>query len=341
MDTVRLTRVGHPLENQQVEAAPPGPGDVVVEVRASGICHSDVHYRRGPRSVVSVPMTLGHEVAGVVSEAGSHVDPRRRGERVSLHYQTSCGSCLVCVSGHEQLCAEGEMLGRGRDGGYAHRVTIPARNTFRLPDEISFEHAAVMMCSSATSFHALRKGRMSPGETVAVFGAGGLGLSAVQIALAHGASRVFAIDLDPDRLALAARFGAIAIRATHDDAPAEIRRLSGGGVDVALELVGSPVTARQSIESLRPMGRAVIVGISSDPVAFSPFEELALREAEVIGSMDHLAREIPPLLDLAVRGKLVLDDIVTGHVDLDADQINAVMDEMERFSGPPRTVIVP
>jgi propanol-preferring alcohol dehydrogenase len=338
MRAVRIVAVGQPLENHELEPVEPGPLEVVVEVRAAGICHSDVHYRRGPWTTDRLPLTLGHEVAGVITAVGSLVDPARVGERVCLHYQTSCGTCPWCARGSEQFCREGRMLGKGFDGGYAELVVIPGRNAFRLPDAISFEHGAVMMCSSATSLHALRKGRLAPGETVAVFGVGGLGMSAVQIAAAVGAGRVFAVDLDPAKLALAERFGAIPV-AGGESAAEEIRR--AGGADVALDLAGVAATVEGAIAVLRPLGRAVMVGISDRPISLVPFTALAPREAEVIGCTDHLAREIPLLLDLAIRRRLVLDDVVTAAVPLEAASINAVMDDLERYRGGIRTVITP
>ena len=120
-----------------------------------------------------------------------------------LHYMVTCGDCIYCGLGSEQFCTSGQMLGKNRDGGYAETISVPARNTFPLPDEIPFEHGAIMMCSSATSFHALRKGRLEAGETVAVFGVGGLGMSAVQLARAFGALDVYAVDINADRLKMA------------------------------------------------------------------------------------------------------------------------------------------
>jgi D-arabinose 1-dehydrogenase-like Zn-dependent alcohol dehydrogenase len=342
MRAIQLIETGRPVEEREVPVAPPGPNDVVVAVGAAGICHSDVHYRRGPRSVASFPMTLGHEVAGIIVETGSLVDPAREGERVALHYQTSCGACQWCSRGSEQFCRSGRMLGRSTPGGYAEMITVPSRNAFTLPEAVSLPHGAAMMCSSATSLHALRKARLTQGETVAVFGAGGLGMSAIQIALAWGARQVFAIDINPDKLALAARFGATPIDATTADPVQQILDATdGSGVDISLELVGLAQTMTQAIDSLGVMGRAVAVGISDQPVELVPFTSLAPMEREVIGCSDHLAQEIPLLFDLAVAGKLVLDDVVTATVDLDAAQINAAMDRLETFGGAVRTVIVP
>lgn len=339
MRAVQIVATGQPLADADVPVPDIGPDDVLVEVRAAGICHSDVHYRRGPRTVRTMPMAPGHEIAGVVVEAGSAVSAPAVGERVAIHYQTSCGACRYCARGSEQFCSDGSMFGNGRPGGYADYVLSPARNAFTLPDEIGFEHGAVMMCSSATSLHALRKGRLVPGESVAVFGAGGLGMSAVQIARAFGAARVYAVDLNAAKLALAASFGAIPIDAGSQDPVEAIRR--EGGVDVSLELIGLPVTMRQAIEVLAPFGRAVVVGLGGYQIDLAPFDELTLREAEIIGCADHLAQELPQLFDLAVRGALDLDPIVGACVPLDAAHINWTMDRMEEGTDVVRTVIKP
>ncbi len=310
-----------------------------MRIAAAGICRSDVHYRAGNPSAGPLPLTLGHEVAGVVSAVGDGVPDGRVGERVCLHYQVSCGDCEYCVRGSEQFCSTGAMLGKSTHGGYAESVAVPARNAFRLPDEISFEHGAVMMCSSATSYHALRKGRLRPGETVAVFGVGGLGMSAVQLARAFGAGTVYAIDINPVKLELAASFGAVPIDASTGDPVAALRQ--SGGVDVALELIGLRVTMRQAIESLRPFGRAVVVGLGGDPVEFRPYREMIAREAEIIGSADHLAQELPELVDMARRGALDLSSVVTDRIPLEADAVNEAMDRLEGFGDAVRAVIVP
>ena len=185
MKAIRLIKPGQPVQMQEVPVPQVGPKDVLVRVRAAGICHSDVHYRAGVSPVHPLPLTLGHEVAGTVERVGAEVTTLRVGDRVCLHYLVTCGECVYCTMGNEQFCGLGEMIGKHRDGGYAEFISVPARSAFRLPDEISFECGAIMMCSSATSFHALRKGRLQPGETVAVFGVGGLGISAVQLATVH------------------------------------------------------------------------------------------------------------------------------------------------------------
>ncbi len=227
MKAVRLVRAGAPLE--QFEIAPPatGPQDVLVRVRAAGICHSDAHYRAGRSPVSPLPLTLGHEVAGIVAQVGREVIRLKVGDRVCLHYLVTCGTCEHCCRGLEQFCVAGAMIGKHRDGGYAEFIVVPGRNAFVLPPEIHFPNAAVLMCSSATSLHALHKGRFKSGDTVAVFGVGGLGLSAVQLARGLGASTVYAVDINPGKLELAGHFGAIPIDAAAIDPVGAIKQMTG------------------------------------------------------------------------------------------------------------------
>lgn len=345
MRAVRLVRPGHPVEMQEVAVPSVGPHDVLVRVRAAGICHSDVHYRAGRSRVEPLPLTLGHEVAGDVVAVGNGVHTHTVGDRVCLHYLVICGQCPHCVAGREQFCPTGLMLGHFTDGGWAEYIAVPARNAVRLPATVPYEHGAVMMCSSSTSLHALRKARCLPGDTVLVVGAGGLGMSAIQIAQLLGATRVIAADRDPTKLALAQRLGAVPldVRGLGPDAgAAAVRALTEGrGVDVAVELVGHGDTVQLALKSVAPLGRAVVVGLNDVPVPIDSYRDLIGREAELIGSNDHLLGELEELTEMAARGALVLDDVVTNRVALDADAINAVLDALEQHRAPVRTVIVP
>jgi len=342
MKAIQLVDIGQPLQAREVPLPAFGSSDVLVRVQAAGICHSDVHYRAGTSPVKSRPITLGHEVSGIVEKTGAQVTAVQSGDRVCVHYMATCGHCYYCSIGHEQFCTQGEMIGKHRDGGYAEYIAVPERSLVHLPEAISFEHGAVMMCSTATSFHALRKGRLQAGETVAIFGVGGLGQSAIQLAQACGAFDVYAVDINAERLALAAQLGAIPIDASSADPVTEIRRRTGGrGVDVALELIGLPLTMQQSVRVLAVFGRTVIVGITDQPFSVDSYTEVLGKESEIIGSSDHLITELPLLFQFAERGVLDLSQIVTQHVPLEAQTVNAVLDGLERFGEGIRTVIVP
>lgn len=342
MKAIRLVEVGRPLVMQDVAIPVPSEREALVRVRAAGICHSDAHYRAGTSPAGPLPLTLGHEIAGVVEAAGPGVTAFRPGDRVCIHYLATCGDCYYCSRGSEQFCPQGAMLGKHRDGGYAEYVLVPARSMLPLPDEIPFEHGAVLMCSSATVLHALRKTRLAPGETLAVFGVGGLGMSAVQLGRALGALEVYAVDIDEAKLSLAAHYGAIPVDARRADPVAELRRLSGGrGVDVALELIGLPETMDQAVRALAIFGRAGLVGIGARPLAVDTYGDLLGKEAEVIGCSDHLLQELPLLIELARRGALDLSRVVARRVPLDAAAVNQALDALASFRGDVRTVIVP
>lgn len=342
MKAIRLVQVGKPLEEQHIPLPEIGDQDVLVEVKAAGICHSDAHYRAGVSPVDPLPLTLGHEVSGVVVEKGPGVSTLEPGERVCLHYMLTCGHCEYCFRGSEQFCTSGKMIGKYADGGYAEYIRVPARSAFRLPEEISFEHGAALMCSAATSNHALIKSGLRGGESAAVFGAGGLGISAIQLARAYGASAVYAVDIRAEKLALAASYGAIPVDASQGDPVAQIKELTGGrGVDVALELVGLPLTMRQSVQALAVFGRAVIAGLTDRTMEIAPYVELLGKEASVIGASDHLASELPGLLEWTRSGALDLSQAVTRRVPLEAQAVNSVLDELDEFRAQVRTVIVP
>src|SRR5437870_2095923 len=228
MRAVRLSEVGKSLVNAEVPIPEIGPSDVSIRVRAAGICHSDAHYREGISEIDNLPVTLGHEVAGCVEKVGRDVVNVAPGDRVCVHYLVRCGECEFCARGLEQFCPSGQMIGRHRDGGYAEFIKVPAGNAFALPNEISFEVGAIMMCSSATVLHALNKARLKSGESVAIFGFGGLGFSALQLARALGSEGIYVVDINSAKLALAKTLGAIAIDANAGDPVAQIRDATGG-----------------------------------------------------------------------------------------------------------------
>lgn len=340
MRSLRLEQHGAPLVARDIPLPTAGPGDVLVHVRAAGICHSDAHYRAGRAGSPLLPRTLGHEVAGVVSALGGGVSTHTVGDRVCLHYLVTCGRCAHCIAGREQFCPDGQMLGNHRDGGFAEYIVVPARNAVPLPDEISFAHGAVMMCSSSTSLHALRRGRLQPGESVAIIGVGGLGISAVQLARVLGAREVFAIDLDAAKLDIARQFGAITVRAGTVDVVQAVRDATNGrGVDVALELIGAPDTMQLAVQMLAVHGRAVIAGLSRKPLALDTYRHLLGPETELIGANDHLLAELQLLIEFAQAGALDLGPVVTQSVPLDAAEVNRVLDDLAAYRAPLRTVI--
>jgi D-arabinose 1-dehydrogenase-like Zn-dependent alcohol dehydrogenase len=340
MRAVRLTEVGKPLQEANVDLPEIGASEVLIRVAACGICHSDEHYRAGISRIDHLPVTLGHEIAGRIEKVGADVKHVTSGDRVCVHYLAHCGSCEFCIRGLEQFCRTGGMIGKHWDGGYAEFIRVPGRNAFVLPDEISFESGAIMMCSSATALHALNKARLKPGESIAIFGFGGLGFSALQLARAFDCDQIYVVEINPAKLALAKMLGAVPIDATKGNPAEQIAHATNGkGVDVAVELIGSAKTMRQAVQCLGALGRAALVGLTAESMSIFPYTELINKEVEIIGVSDHLAAELPRLIEFARSGKLCFVPDALRFVDLDAEEINASLHAFQNSIDHIRTVI--
>jgi D-arabinose 1-dehydrogenase-like Zn-dependent alcohol dehydrogenase len=340
MRAVRLTQVGKPLQEAEVDLPEIGASDVLIRVAACGICHSDEHYRTGISRIDHLPVTLGHEIAGWIEKVGVDIKHVRSGDRVCVHYLAHCGSCKFCVRGLEQFCRTGEMIGKQRDGGYAEFIKIPGRNAFALPDQIPFEIGAVMMCSSATALHALNKARLKRGESIAIFGFGGLGFSALQLAQAFDCDQIYVVEINPAKLALIEELGAVGIDANKGNPVEQITAASNGkGVDVSLELIGSAQTMRQAVQCLGVLGRAALVGLTAESISIFPYMELINKEVEIIGVSDHLAAELPTLIEFARSSKLRFPPDALRFVRLNGEQINASLDAFQNSIDHVRTVI--
>ncbi|MDT3695663.1 MAG: zinc-binding dehydrogenase [Ignavibacterium sp.] len=341
MKAVRFVGVIKPLKLQEIPIPEIRKRDILVKIKAAGICHSDAHYRAGISPVSFTPLTLGHEIAGIVEKTGEEVTNVKPGDRVCLHYLITCGDCYYCSTGNEQFCKQGKMIGHHTDGGYAEYIAVPSRNAIHLPDVIPFEQGATLMCASATAYHALLKSRIKPGDKVAIFGVGGLGQSAIQLAKAFGASMVFAIDIDEKKLKLAAQYGAVPINGKTTNPVEEIKNLNANkGVDVAIEMIGLIQTQKQALQSVGPMGRVVLVGLSNKNLSVNTYSEILGNEVELIGSNDHLLQELPKLIDFAAKKMLDTSQIVSRTIPLDEDAINDTLDALEKFDAGVRTVIV-
>jgi propanol-preferring alcohol dehydrogenase len=338
MKALRLSSFGQPLRMDDVPSLAPGPDDVVVEVRAAGICHSDAHYRAGRGTVPRLPVTLGHEVAGVVVERGERVTAPAVGARVAVHYLVACGACAGCARG-EQFCMRGEMMGKDRDGGQAQRVRMPASNAVPVPPGVSDEQAAIMMCSTATALHALRKGRLEPDETVLVLGFGGLGVSVARLGRLLGARGILAVDRVAAKLKAAGTAGVVPIDANQDVTEQVLRATDGAGADVAIDLAGHPPLATAALRALAPGGRLVLVALNPKAFELDPYRDVLAREREIIGCSDHTRDEIVELLSWAAAGRLDLMDAISRRIPFEADAVNAVLDELEQGTDHFRTVI--
>jgi len=245
------------------------PTDCVVRSSLTAICGSDLHTYHGANEKYQTgagkPPILGHEFVGVVEEVGSAVTRFKKGDRVTGAFRSACGRCDLCRRGYPAKCPYGEMLGLQTPGAQAEAVRVGFAD-FTLavvPDKVADEHAIFAGDNLSTGMQAAAYGQIQPGDTVAVFGCGPVGLFAQQASLLHGASVVYAIDRSPARLELARQFGSTPINASNGDAVAQIRELTQGrGVDVAIEAVGMPQTVSDAINLIRPYGMVSIVGLS-------------------------------------------------------------------------------
>jgi 2-desacetyl-2-hydroxyethyl bacteriochlorophyllide A dehydrogenase len=230
------------------------------------------------------------------------------------------------------------MIGKHVDGGFAEYIGVPERNLFLLPSEVSFEEGAVLMCSSATAFHAMSKAGNLVGKEVAIFGIGGLGVSAVQLAQVFGAQTVYGVDIDEAKLEIVEGYGAIPINSKKEEPVKRIKELTNGGVDISFEFVGLPLTVKQAIDCLKIHGKAVQVGICNEQVSLNPYNEILLKEAEIIGCADHLRQELPILINLTQKGKLDLSRIITHRISL--VEINKGMKKLETNEENPIRIVV-
>ena len=307
---------GGPLTVREVPDPVPSPGGVVVAVGASGVCRSDWHGWSGHDPDVVLPHVPGHELAGTVAAVGTDVRAWTVGDRVTVPFVCACGSCPPCREGAGQVCLRQTQPGFTHWGSFAELVALDAAdvNLVALPQELTMPTAAALGCRFATAHRAVTGvGRVAPGEWVAVLGCGGVGLSAVQIAVAVGA-RVVAVDPSPGARELAAAMGAEHVLGCADG----LTELSGGGVHVSLDCLGSPATCEAGIRALRPRGRHVQVGLLP-PVQGRPeipMELVVARELAVLGSHGMAAHDYPAMLSMIAAGRLRPQDLVTREIDL-------------------------
>jgi len=301
---------------RQVPIPEPKLGEVLVRVTMSGICGSDVHFvLDGTTETAYTPIILGHEAVGRVVALGDEVSRLAIGTRVSIVPLVTCMKCRHCLSGRTVLCEKRMCLGTDCEGAFAEYISVPERNCLPVPDGLSDELAAVATDSVATAYHAIAfRGGVKEGSRVAIWGTGGLGLSAVGVARTLGASSIIAVDARP-----AARDWALETGADEAYSPEEgLKRINQlGGVDVAVEFVGKSATAEAAVRSLDHSGRAVIVGVGSQPLVGGRITSFVLREREVVGSYCSEPSEVAICLDLLTSGRLVLPRVVGDTIGLD------------------------
>ena len=297
---------------------------VVVEVKASGLCRSDWHGWKGhDADIRTLPHIPGHEFAGVIAAVGPDARRWQIGDRVTTPFALGCGTCVYCLAGDQQVCENQFQPGFSGPGSFAEYVALPFAdlNLVRLPDEMEFVDAAALGCRFVTAFRGIAtQARLRAGEWIAVYGCGGVGLSAVMIARALGAN-VIVVDVADEKLALAREAGAAhTFNATAvPDVPEAIRELTEGGVHVSVDAFGSAGACRNSILSLRRRGRHVQIGLlfgdQADPSL--PMGKVIAHELEIFGSHGMQAQAYPELLDMIAAGKLPLGKLIGQRIALD------------------------
>ncbi|MFG2384374.1 Zn-dependent alcohol dehydrogenase [Streptomyces avermitilis] len=341
-----LPAVGAPLEITGIDLPEPGPGQVRVRLAAAGVCHSDLSLSDGTMRV-PVPAVLGHEGAGTVVSVGEGVTHVSPGAGVILNWAPSCGRCHACSLGEVWLCANaltgaGTVYARRDDGtdlypglnvaAFAEETVVPAACALPVPDGVPLTDAALLGCAVLTGYGAVHhSAKVQPGETVAVFGVGGVGLATLQAARIAGASKIVAVDVSPEKESLARRAGATDYLVASENTAREIRGLTDKqGVDVAVECVGRAVTIRTAWDSTRRGGRTTVVGIGGkdQQVTFNALEIFhwgRTLSGCVYGNSDP-AKDLPVLAEHVRAGRLDLGALVTERIALDG--IPAAFDNM-------------
>jgi len=302
------------LELKDVPLPEPGPRDVRVRVRACGICGSDVHGYDGGSGRRIPPLIMGHEAAGVVDAVGPGVTAFKPGDRVTFDSTIHCGECAFCGLGQVNLCDRRKVVGVSpgeyrQDGAFAEAVVVPERIVCRVPDAVTFEHAA-MAEPLSVAVHAVSRAKLTPGDRALVIGCGMIGLLTLQAAKAAGCSSVIAVDLDEGRLAQAARLGADVTLCARDEVAARVASLTGGrGVDVAFEAVGAAEPIATAVESLKKGGTLVLIG-NVTPKVEVDLQAIVTRELALLGSCAS-SGEYPAALELLARGAVSLDGLIS------------------------------
>ncbi len=353
-----------PLQVETVDLVDPADDQIVVKIAACGVCHTDLSVTQALLPYPP-PVVLGHEAAGVIEEVGKGVRHLKVGDHVVLSCVPNCGHCAYCRAGQTHLCdtgikvaMEGADIGFRKDGndiarfcglgGFAEHTVIQAGAAIPIPKDIPLDRACLVGCAVVTGVGAaINTAKIQPGQTVAVFGSGGIGLNVIQGAALAGAARIIAVDRLPKKLEWATKFGATDIidASSKDvDAAEEIRALTGGlGVDVAFEAIGVPEVMLQAFLSVKRGGRAVVVGVAGFGVDVNiPACLLALEERSLVGSLyggSEMSRDVPRFLELYQRGKLKLDELVSRRVPF--DEINSAFQSMERGEVARSVVIFP
>ena len=361
MKAAVLNEIPGELDIEDISVDAPGPDEVVVEVRHAGLCHSDLHFMDA-HWPYQLPAVMGHESAGLVAAVGDNVSYVSPGDHVITCLSVFCGNCERCLTGRPNICQNPAAVARSKDaaprlakpdgtevgqfarlGGFAEEMLIHQNAVVKIRDDMPLDRAALIGCGVTTGLGAVFKtARIEPGTSVAVFGAGGIGLSAVQGARIAGAGKVISIDVENAKLETARSVGATdTVNASEvDDPVAAIKDLTGGGVDYAFECIGLKQTCEQAWGASRSGGTTVIVGMMpfGEKIEIPGFE-VFMMEKRLQGSMmgsNAFRVDMPRYVDMYLDGRLMLDEMISAHMPL--EDINVGYEQMRQRVGT-RTVI--
>jgi len=327
-----------PLTIEDVEQPQPDAQEVLVEIEACGVCHSDLHVADGdwPQLVpiTKRPLILGHEIAGCVVEKGASVHHLEVGDRVGVPWvYWTCSECDFCREGNENLCVKQKITGVTVDGGYAEFVKVPASHAMKIPEGLSSLEAAPLFCAGVTVYRALKHAKIQPGQRLAVFGVGGLGHLAVQIGLGLGAI-VTAIDVSDEKLTYAKSLGAsTTLNATTVNVVKELRR--AGGVHIALVTSASKKAYDTAFPCVRPTGMLLVVGLPSESLCFPPIL-MAATEVRIQASSVGTREDLQEVLALGAAGRVRCQTAVRPLA-----QVNEVLEQLRHGQVSGRIVLVP
>lgn len=338
MKAAVLHEFKEPLSLEEVPRPVLDPEDLLIQVEACGVCHSDLHVADGDWSqftkITKKPLILGHEIAGRVAEKGERVADFQIGDRVGVPWvYWTCGACDFCREGNENLCVRQKITGVTVDGGFAEFVRAPASHAVRIPEGLSAMEAAPLFCAGVTVYRALRQARIVPGQRLAIFGIGGLGHFAVQFGRELGAE-VIAVDVSEQKLELASLLGAMSgLNAVATNVVKELR--SKGGVHVALVTSAAKAAYDTAFGCLRPTGTLLVVGLPSENLSF-PAILMAAGEVRIQASAVGTRQDLREVLALGALGKLRCH--ITPHP---LGDINQVLEQLRHGQISGRTAIVP
>lgn len=315
MQSARFTEVNEPLKIEQIPVPNIKEDEVLVQVKAVGLCGSDIHIAfEGVTPTSYQPITLGHESSGIIAAKGSHVKKWNVFDRVAIKPFIFCGSCHNCIAGHSEVCIDRKVIGIHLDGALAEYIAIPEKNLIHLPEEIPFDVGAIITDAIATPFHAMvERAKLKPGESIVIYGAGGLGLHAVQIASLVGATDIIVVDIRQDQLKRAKELGATHVINPFEKNPVEEikEKTNGLGVDLVAEFIGLQKTIEEATHLVKVGGRVVVAGLGEEPIKLAAPTEFVRKQITFLGSYGFSKNTIRKLVDLVKNDKLRLDNSIT------------------------------